>query len=119
MQDLEAGSDKASERSFLLPSRRTSSLEDEMPPLSISRAHSRPAPPRAASSSNPSRTPASPSKPKGSLQVSADASHKPAEDQQSLQSKRMKGLGLAGVATVFQAVMSVCAKILGELHRML
>lgn len=115
-QDLEAGSDKESDNSFLLAERRTSSFEDEMPPLSISRAHSRSSPPKARSHTSASRTHSRslPSRPKGTLQVSRDTSQDPATDQQSSQSKRMKGLGLAGIATVFQAVMSVCAKILGE-----
>ena len=96
IQDLEAGDTQQSEKSFLLADRRTSSL-DEAPNDSMSRAHSRSPPP---------------SKPKGSLQVANDSS---APDQQSTeQAKRLKGLGLAGVATVFQAVMSVCAKILGN-----
>lgn len=95
-EDLEAGDTQQSEKSFLLADRRTSSL-DEAPNDSMSRAHSRSPPP---------------SKPKGSLQVASDIS---APDQQSTeQAKRLKGLGLAGVATVFQAVMSVCAKILGQ-----
>lgn len=115
-KDLEAGSDKESDNSFLLAERRTSSFEDEMPPLSISRAHSRSSPPKARSHTSASRTHSRslPSRPKGTLQVSRDTSQDPATDQQSSQSKRMKGLGLAGIATVFQAVMSVCAKILGQ-----
>ena len=51
---------------------------------------------------------------RGALQVSNDATQDAPEDQQESKSKRVKGLGLAGIATVFQAVMSVCAKILGE-----
>ena len=116
MQDLEAGDAEKSEKSFLLPNRRTSSLEEatSQPPLGISRAHSR-ANPLNASSTSMSRAHSRslPSKSKGALQVSTDATQDPAEDQQESKSKRMKGLGLAGVATVFQAVMSVCAKILG------
>ncbi|KAL3152754.1 hypothetical protein ABBQ38_012341 [Trebouxia sp. C0009 RCD-2024] len=115
--DLEAGDTQKSEKCFLLPERRTSSLDDEtpQPPLGISRAHSR-ANPAIASRTSMSRAQSRtlPSKSKGVLQVSTDATQDSAEDQQESKSKRMKGLGLAGVATVFQAVMSVCAKILGR-----
>ncbi len=38
----------------------------------------------------------------------------PSSQQGPDQGKRVKGLGLAGIATVFQAIMSVCAKILGR-----
>ena len=99
VQDLEAGDAQQSEKSLLLADRRTSSLDEEHN-VSMSRAHS--------------RTP--PAKPKASLQVSSETT--PSDQQGADQGKRLKGLGLAGIATVFQAVMSVCAKILGseELH---
>jgi len=94
LQDLEAGDAQQSEQSFLLADRRTSSLDEE-PRTSMSRAHSR----------------TLPSKPKAALQVASDSS---TPDQQGADgSKRLKGLGLAGIATMFQAVMSVCAKTLG------
>lgn len=95
LQDLELGEAQQSEKSFLLADRHTSSLDEEAP-ISISRAHS--------------RTP--PTKPKASLQVTHDTS--PSSQQGPDQGKRLKGLGLAGIATVFQAIMSVCAKILGR-----
>lgn len=95
VQDLEAGDAQQSEKSLLLADRRTSSLDEEHS-VSMSRAHS--------------RTP--PAKPKASLHVSSETT---SSDQQGTdQGKRLKGLGLAGIATVFQAVMSVCAKILGR-----
>ena len=87
-----------------------------MPSLSLSRAHSRQAPHKAGPRTSMSKAHSRPLPPKAkdALQVSSDPTQSPAEDQQASQSKRMKGLGLAGIATVFQAVMSVCAKILGE-----
>lgn len=81
----------------------------------MSRAHSRSNPQntsRASLSRAHSRQLSS--KGRGALQVSSDARQDPPEDQQESRSKRVKGLGLAGIATVFQAVMSVCAKILGD-----
>lgn len=98
----------------MLPERRTSSLEEELP-LGMSRAHSRSNPlnvPRTSLSRVHSRQLSS--KGRGALQVSADATQDAPQDQQESKSKRLKGLGLAGIATVFQALMSVCAKILGE-----
>lgn len=113
-KDLEAGDTEKSEKSFLLPKGRTSSLEDEtpqlQPPLGISRAHSMANPLNTSHAQSRSLPPKS----KGALQVSTDAAQASAEDEQESKTKRMKGLGLAGVATIFQAVMSVCAKILGE-----
>ncbi|DBB16082.1 hypothetical protein WJX82_007470 [Trebouxia sp. C0006] len=93
--DLEVGDAQHSEQSFLLADRHTSSLDEEAA-ISISRAHS--------------RTP--PTKPKASLQVAHDTSS--SSQQGPDQGKRLKGLGLAGIATVFQAIMSVCAKTLGQ-----
>jgi len=95
LQDLEVGDAQHSEQSFLLADRHTSSLDEEAA-ISISRAHS--------------RTP--PTKPKASLQVAHDTSS--SSQQGPDQGKRLKGLGLAGIATVFQAIMSVCAKTLGN-----
>lgn len=113
-QDLEADHADKLEKSFLLPERRTSSLEEELP-SGISRAHSRSSPlnvPHTSLSRAHSRQLSF--KARGALQVSSDAAPEPPEDQQESKSKRVKGLGLAGIATVFQAVMSVCAKLLGE-----
>ena len=96
-QDVEVGSTQESEKSFLLADRRTSSFDEE-PHVTASRSHSR----------------SVPAKTKSSLQVGAEPPT-PTSDQQSADpAKRLKGLGLAGIATVFQSVMSVCAKILGE-----
>ena len=95
LQDLEGGEAQQSEKSFLLADRHPSSLDEEAA-ISISRAHSR----------------NSPTKPKASLQVAHDTST--SSQQGPDQGKRLKGLGLAGIATVFQAIMSVCAKILGR-----
>ena len=94
----ETGSVQESEKSFLLAESRTSS-QDEESQISMPRAHSRSLPP----------------KPKGALQVAADTQAQTASDQQNLDPQnRLKGLGLAGIATVFQAIMSVCAKVLGR-----
>lgn len=93
--DLEVGEAQHSEQPFLLADRHTSSLDEESA-ISFHRAHSR----------------TLPSKPKASLQVSHDTP--PSSQQDPDQGKRLKGLGLAGIATVFQAIMSVCAKILGQ-----
>ena len=95
LQDLEVGEAQHSEQSFLLADRHTSSLDEESA-ISVHRAHSR----------------TLPTKPKASLQVSHDIP--PSSQQGPDQGKRLKGLGLAGIATVFQAIMSVCAKILGR-----
>ena len=89
-------------------------MEEELP-LGISRAHSRSNPlnvPRTSLSRVHSRQLSS--KGRGALQVSSDVTQDAPDDQQESKSKRVKGLGLAGIATVFQAVMSVCAKLLGE-----
>ena len=94
----ETGSVQESEKSFLLAESRTSS-QDEESQISMPRAHSRSIPPKA----------------KGTLQVSADTPAQSSSDQQSVDpQKRLKGLGLAGIATVFQSIMSVCAKVLGK-----
>ena len=83
----------------------------------MSRAHSRTSPAKPGTRTGMSRAHSRslPARSKGALEVSTDQAQDAAEDQQGSQSKRMKGLGLAGIATVFQAVMSVCAKILGKL----
>ena len=103
MQDLEQGEVAQSEKSFLLTDRRTSSFDEDLT-ASLSRAHSR-------SLSQAGR------QPKRSLDTSAGpeastSGNDPAAENP--QGNRMKGLAFAATSTVFQAVMSVFAKVLGK-----
>ena len=102
VQDLEHGVAERSEKSFLLPSRRTSSVDEDLKPGS-SRTHSRGLPQASQQALGITAAP----------EDEASTSGSNAEEQ-STESSKMKGLGLAGISTVFQAVMSVCAKILGK-----
>lgn len=92
-----------SENSFLLTDRRTSSFDEDLT-ASLSRAHSR-------SLSQAGKPPIK------SLDTSAgpDASTSGSDAaMQNPQGNRMKGLAFAATSTVFQAVMSVFAKVLGK-----
>ena len=102
VQDLEHGVAEQSEKSFLLPSRRTSSLDEDVKP-SAPRTHSRGLPQASQQALGITAAP----------EEEASTSGSNAEEQ-STEGNKMKGLGLAGISTVFQAVMSVCAKILGK-----
>lgn len=99
-QDVEQGLPEQSEKSFLLPHRRTSSFDEDLE-TSVSRAHSRTLP--------------QPSKEALGVSAAPEASTSGIDaDAQGTDNNKLKGLGLAGISTVFQAVMSVCAKILGQ-----
>ena len=82
------------EKSMLLADRRTSSLDEEQL-LGRLYEHSNASPPRSDEASE---------KASNGLLV---------ELQGTRLANRLKGLGLAGISTLFQAAMSVCAKDLG------
>ncbi len=82
------------EQSIFLADRRTSSLDEEQL-LGRLHEHSNASPPRSDEASE---------KASNGLLV---------ELQGTRLANRLKGLGLAGISTLFQAAMSVCAKDLG------
>ncbi len=83
-----------SEKSILLADRRTSSLDEEQL-LSTLHEYSK----------------ALPSRSNVALEKASDGLLKNLQGTQL--ANRLKGLGLAGISTLFQAAMSVCAKDLG------
>lgn len=105
LQDLEQGTAEQSEKSVLLPDRRTSSFDEDLK-TSVSRAQSRSLPHSSKQALDVSAAPEA-----GTSDYN--------DEEQSTESNKMKGLGLAGIATMFQAVMSVCAKILGQYTHLL
>ena len=99
---MEQGDAEQSEKSLLLTGRRTSSFDQDIA-AGMSRAFS-------GSLSQKGR------QPQRSLDMAAapEASTSGGVSEHTPQSNKMKGLAFAATSTVFQAVMSVFAKVLGK-----